>query len=342
MYWKPFYVVIDAGIQLNIAVHLAWTWHFHMGVDVGIWTPPFGGFAKVDLWIVSFKIPFGADERTEEFLNWEQFKVDYLPKHTAKTDDDKDVTQYTITNAKVTGGLRKQIKDGETPVWIINPQQFKLQTQTAVPTTVELAQIDDQGNITASEQGLDTAVSQAHSAWQQHIGIPPMSNTTNITSKHALQFLRKDESGDYADYNATAYERFDFQGVWGDSPAALWKNAPPDRNKDTVIPDTLLGLNITPKDLKPDQTQTLSLKTLLVEASDILTYTPYVQAPSETLSHAPIDTVADTIQTDADERTPILQSLQDLHLITSTTVEVSQLAKANSGALLQAPVVTGA
>ncbi len=72
--WKPFFYYADAFIHIDIELHLLFTLHFHVGVDLDIWGPEFGGKARVDLSIFSFTIHFGSDGPTPPPISWGDFK----------------------------------------------------------------------------------------------------------------------------------------------------------------------------------------------------------------------------------------------------------------------------
>jgi hypothetical protein len=69
--WDPFYL----QARLGVALWFEFFGRHEIGVDLEIWTPPFGGIATIDLALVSFDVEFGADlhppppPKLFEFLN---------------------------------------------------------------------------------------------------------------------------------------------------------------------------------------------------------------------------------------------------------------------------------
>ena len=71
MSWQPFYYQAAMGITLGIALRLGEiALRLELSVDLKLQGPPFGGEARVVLWVISFTIPFGAPKRCHRRHSW--------------------------------------------------------------------------------------------------------------------------------------------------------------------------------------------------------------------------------------------------------------------------------
>lgn len=81
--WKPYCYdfMIDVSIGVKVDLKL-----FKVKVELGcmlhIWGPEFSGIAKIKLWIVSFSIPFGAEQQPaqDKTISVEEFRESFLPE----------------------------------------------------------------------------------------------------------------------------------------------------------------------------------------------------------------------------------------------------------------------
>src|SRR5262245_51619924 len=84
--WAPFYYEADAYIAIGCSVNLGlFTLNVHVGADLTLWGPSFGGKAKVDLDVVSFTIAFGSSAPNSLPVGWSQFKSNFLPQDSGGT-----------------------------------------------------------------------------------------------------------------------------------------------------------------------------------------------------------------------------------------------------------------
>ncbi|HMQ48469.1 MAG TPA: hypothetical protein PKA00_06130 [Saprospiraceae bacterium] len=157
--WKPFFYLADAYIHINIEVHLLFTFHFHVGVDVKLWGPKFGGTARVDLDIISFTIPFGSSGPTVRPLEWDEFKKllpnsypqSSVPEVHAEAEFEMlgvaplqdNASPFSVSQVVLSKGLLQQAsKDplasadfGNEKVfnWLVDPNHFQFQLSAGVP-----------------------------------------------------------------------------------------------------------------------------------------------------------------------------------------------------------------
>jgi hypothetical protein len=229
--WKPFHYEADAyvhiGISLNIKVlFVKVRITVHVGVDLDIWGPPFGGRAVVDLDIVSITISFG-DAQVRKSVGWNEFSG-FLPS--VNSDSSNRVSRFDavpsdsdnkpLVNVSVSPGLVKAFNPGESPEhldWLVDPNSFAITTQSVAPCT------DATFNSTASLKTLPTSdyvnpddlastvaaainngeqpplfayeVPTGGASWTGiSIGIPPMQYT-NVQSVHTVLLRTLDAQG---------------------------------------------------------------------------------------------------------------------------------------------------
>jgi hypothetical protein len=299
--WKPFHYEVAVSIHLSIALHLdlglfTINTTFHIGVDLALHGPPFGGVANVDLDIISFSIPFGAEAPSPPpALHWEEFAGAFLPpkrqpaggstsgplparqsRRIAATSVHQDAraageapsSSAIVQRAGVTGGLVKESKDG----WIINPRDFEITTHTAVPAT----------DICVNDQ----PITPDGEPWSRTIGILPMK-ATGITSTHSIRLRKRDENGDLVVYDP---QFLAFEAVPGCSPKALYGNDGTQSDdarlaRDTMIDKTLVGIKIRPKLQHPDQTQDVPIQSLLFTTDEVQSYERFTDPPSAIMTN---------------------------------------------------------
>lgn len=124
--WKPF--SYDARMYLSLGVsYTFWffgkhTVSFDIGADLHIWGPEFSGTAYVDLGIVDFTVDFGsgASQKVDP-IPYDEFEKTFLPSK-------------NVATASVTSGLLKEVTQGGETIWVVNPKEFLLSTDSPIPT----------------------------------------------------------------------------------------------------------------------------------------------------------------------------------------------------------------
>ena len=82
--WAPFHYDAEAYMMLGCALDLGlFTITVHIGCDIHIWGPEFGGQVLVDLDIISFTIAFGALPAPPPPIGWPAFREGFLPSASA-------------------------------------------------------------------------------------------------------------------------------------------------------------------------------------------------------------------------------------------------------------------
>lgn len=256
--WRPFHYTADFSMSLGVSfdlkvlfIHIHFT--FHIGADLTIHGPPFGGHAHIDLDVISFDISFGADNSGPPPLLWPAFRA-MLPGNPLA-----DATDSALLSAKVTGGLIQDFTnsgDGggngaDLPDWIVNGTHFAFAIQSSLPIN----------------QAASGAVSVTDPPIAATIGILPMAEDS-ATGTLEIVLTGPDGLIVASQHPDIRVERIDTKG-----PAALWGVASPTDANAAPIPVTtgyiLCG------DLQPPD------ETLVVDVADLLADLVMVQAVSD-------------------------------------------------------------
>ncbi len=88
LYWNPFYLIADVSISVGVSfrMHLLFvdvTISAEIGATFHLWGPPIGGSVRIDWYVISFTIGFGARPEIPDELSWEKFR-EMLPHKTEK------------------------------------------------------------------------------------------------------------------------------------------------------------------------------------------------------------------------------------------------------------------
>lgn len=153
--WAPFQYLGDAYVNVGCSVNVGLlTVKVHIGADLTVWGPAFGGKALVDLDIISFTIQFGSDAPTVAPVTWRNIEQQFLPRPTsakpptpapmramampaaADSAPLADEESEGNVSASVSAGLvdkDQTSEDGEVWDWILDPDHFQLVTTTSIP-----------------------------------------------------------------------------------------------------------------------------------------------------------------------------------------------------------------
>ena len=134
MNWQPFYYQAAMGITLGIALRLGTlALRLELSVDLKLQGPPFGGEARVMLWVISFTIPFGARAAAPPPLTASEFVKKCLPASKAPSED----RSPDVFSVRITAGLlrEQEIKGKNRTVRIVNAHRLSLTVQSVIPCT---------------------------------------------------------------------------------------------------------------------------------------------------------------------------------------------------------------
>lgn len=159
VFWKPFYVMVDASISVGVSFHIHVlfvdvTISAEIGAQFSFFGPPVGFLVHVDWYIISFTISHG-DRGSRPELNWESFKEMLpasKPARAAKLpmsglpfeDADHSLTAdppvpppspYIAINANDAGLQAKHSLDAGIDLWLVRPADFRFTATSAAPST---------------------------------------------------------------------------------------------------------------------------------------------------------------------------------------------------------------
>ncbi|GAB7028681.1 DUF6603 domain-containing protein [Streptomyces sp. NPDC021749] len=292
--FEPFHYYLSAGIHLGASftvklLFTSFTASIHAGVALEIWGPEFAGRATVDLSIISFTISFGGgvpDSRTT--ISWGKFLEKLMPQSPAPqvarygplsrgrdalqmmvaaggglpgtADETTEDKAPGIVQIVVQGGLLKRLSDTDGELnWVVNGEQLRLVTQSAVPTKDWTFSHNMQLASGVPEPNTD-------------FGVGPVGvGSGDLTSTHVIEIATKESS------------LFQASPVLGNVPTGLWqtrrfdgKGVPVglDPLNSTTVDGVYVGFAITPY-------SAVRSRTLPIRVED-LDYT--VVAPSQTFA----------------------------------------------------------
>lgn len=270
--WKPYHY--DISIYVEVCASYGILGPITVGASLRIWGPEFGGTATIKLgWLLpSFTIEFGdQSSRYPEPIDWETFKASFLPS-------DKEICSICITD-----GLSRQIKeDKQEPLFVVNPKQFSLVTNSVIPI-----------------KNYDGFEVKDNSKKTTDFGIYSMAVESNdLKTNHCIKVIRK-VIRNQKEVNDEVNNKFDFTpiskqvptGLWGKPPDNGDKNRvlPPDANGDRFVENTLAGFKLVPKNpLEPEATAaicTQKLQSSTIPYKNVYSWEEIVQFQSIPLNH---------------------------------------------------------
>jgi hypothetical protein len=216
MSWQPFYYQAAIGITLGIALSIgSLKLRLELSVELKLQGPPFGGEARVTLWIISFTIPFGSPTSMPPPLTAPEFVKKCLPPAKSAADTTPEVFSIRIT----TGLLREQeIKNKNRTARIVAAHQLSLTVQSVIPCT--------------KFEGL-----AAKAGATKPCGIRPMGKT-NLTSTFSVMS------------SEITAEQIKVSAITGNVPDALWGKpekeglVPVPKTPETKTVEVALGIRI--------------------------------------------------------------------------------------------------
>jgi len=136
--WSPFHYNVDIYVNVGCSVNMGlFTINMHVGSELYVWGPPFGGTAHVDMGVVTFDISFGSDQVPPAPVGWDDFQSSFLPPDSdgttaqaresaasaaAASTAPADTSTTNILKGTVNAGLTNSDSAGFD--WIIDPENF--------------------------------------------------------------------------------------------------------------------------------------------------------------------------------------------------------------------------
>jgi hypothetical protein len=298
--WKPFHYEAWMGLHIGASYQVgsspaAFTIEAHVGADVHLWGPKFGGTATVDLYVCSFTVNFGnTTEQPVPLLSWPDFRQSFLPPVLAGRNAQSKAPHYTEAHARalafaranlgasarkdnppiptdtyclmrISGGLIKDLtgekKDENDIDYVVNPEEFAITTASVMPCTSAVL-------VTG-----DGAVACSLNFSAAPFGVAPVGiNNNDLQSVHTIRFHQIDPKSHLPLGTFKAAAEW-VTPVHSDLPRAAWfKNAATDStrmptveqmNDQRTVQDALTGTNLQPAAPSPDHTAKIDIATLL-------------------------------------------------------------------------------
>ena len=242
--WKPYHydasIYVNVGASYTFDINLLFTRvRVTISVDVGaqlhLWGPEFSGTARIDLSVISFTIAFGAgaSQAPKPLDTWLEFQKSFLPE------------EEKVCTISVKDGLVRNLeaRGGEPERWVINPKQFSLLIDSAIPIKSVPSldgQLDAQPNVAfgiapmsvkkEKPQNDDTRVRWLKTSTLE---ITITKNSGPVTSKLKYSLVKKLVPA----------------GLWGETTT-------PTLNGKKFLENVATGIEITPSDPpKPGETK---------------------------------------------------------------------------------------
>jgi hypothetical protein len=285
LYWDPFYYLASASLSLGASYTLgsgttAWTITVHVGVNLTLQGPPFGGKAVIDLYVFSVTIPFGSSAPAPDPLKWNEFKQRYLeqgevqsPANSvtlrANQPKEDEPQSDSICFSRVSGGLIRELPKGHPAGidWIVNPEKFEIVTASKIPCSeAYLEQSESGGNKNRKPLG--------GSKISKQFGVTPCGiDNGSLTSTHTIRWHTDD--GGPVIWACPKDKDHILPAVTSRLPRAAWfKDAatdvtkPPSMemvNKERVTGELTTGFRLKPAVSPPDATLPIAVDKLEVK-----------------------------------------------------------------------------
>jgi len=222
--WKPYHydarLYVSVGASYTFDINLLFTRiRATISVDVGahlhLWGPDFSGTARIDLSVISFTIAFGAvaSQTPPPLKDWPTFAQSFLPE--------KDVCSISLKD-----GLVKKIEVAKEERWVINPKEFSLVVDSAVPfKSATLTVAPTQNLVTKSNTSF---------------GVGPMAVAEGKLDSNLIVSIKKGDADADDDFSYSIVRKTVPRGLWGESAA------PKLNSKDQFLEQVPAGIEITP------------------------------------------------------------------------------------------------
>ncbi|ROO86105.1 hypothetical protein EDD29_3668 [Actinocorallia herbida] len=235
--WQPYHY--EASFHLSVgASYTYWlfgtqTLTMHVGTDVSLWGPEFGGTATIDLGVISFTIAFGESSgASPDPVPWDRFRAAQLPE------------AGKIVTIAVRGGVVRPGSGDD--LGVLDPAGFRIGTDAVVPSTRGLAGPAEPrsfpppgSDVLSDASGSPVSETVELPGTGTRFGVAPVGLAPDdFASVHHVSLTR-------AGADATSLFRFEPAGK--NLPAALWgTRLTPSLTDPALIENALTGYTITP------------------------------------------------------------------------------------------------
>lgn len=271
LYWEPFHYRADLSLSLGASYTLGcWTITVHVGVDLTLHGPEFGGTMVLDLYVFSVTIPFGPEARTPERMDWDTFEAHFLPPVQSQTSGSKlqassgvEANHTDSICFSRAGSLIKELpanSDGDSVDWIVNPEEFFIVTSSAIPCS-EAALFHDKP-AWSPEPSLTCA--------EPKFGVTPCGIVdSGLKSRHTITWATKE--GGPVGWSATPVTNRMPCAAWHGKSADDLKNLPTtaELNGDRVTGELTTGFILRPLVKPPDKTLPIKVAVLTANPKEL-------------------------------------------------------------------------
>lgn len=269
--WDPLYYDIEIGISLRAEIALfLFTVKVAVGVMLKMWGPPFGGFVRLEVTVITLEIPFGEKPAPPKpIASWQLFcRSILMPSESDKKATGKPNWVTPITHANLASGRSNTAAlpaASANPVaaadgpWKVRADELELAASATVPVTaLKVGSVktnsppagvqprDPSGNslLVSEPVALEDEGLKVKSYDRRPLGVHPMGkamqSVLNVT-------VVRDEVSKTLPVNLSEWT---LEAEIASLPAALWDAGPlepPSEPTAELIPDCLTGI----KRLKP-------------------------------------------------------------------------------------------
>ncbi|WP_136442385.1 DUF6603 domain-containing protein [Pacificoceanicola onchidii] len=310
--WRPFHYEASAFIHIGASFTLDLLFTsvditIHVGVDLDIWGPKFGGKATVDLDIISFTIHFGAD-KTIDHVDWLQFRQSFLPGGEATGGKAAGATPVgaptasgdaVLCTAAVPDGMLKDLKasDGDAPSeaffdWLVDPNHFVIASTTVIPSKslqfndfTATSPLKDASSFTPVKGApadlpkpsvrYDATKNPNGVAWNSDFGVLPMGLASDgFETGLTLSLMKLQEGADYTDPTqyVDAVDDVAIGATVTSAQAAMWAGVDPGMNGARLVKDALTTVEISPMIQHPQITLKADLWAMMFNMANSITW----------------------------------------------------------------------
>ena len=340
--YKPFTYLIHVSISIGVSVRVdlwitSFTVTLHLGVDLTLWGPSFGGVAHISLYIVSFTLGFGSSSPPGGGdITWTEFRDTFLPKAQclpaaqapAATRQLRSAANATPTptNSLITiaapMGIIRTFSQGSASVWSVSAGTLEIRIATLVPST----------EVTVAP----TMTVKTSRAWTKQLGVGPMGAAAGAFATTLSITIDRDSALDDDDWTATA--------VLGSVPAGMWLNTSNAMQTKGTVDDVLLGLSLVPAPPGGESTLPVPIAALLADNPPVRNAVwsgatvPYGDSFNQAgaMTQMQSSLVDKTV---AAARSNIIAALQKQGLATKNAVSVANFAKNAPNLLYAGPAL---
>lgn len=350
--WKPFHYEVRIGLSIGASyrVNLLFTSKtisVHIGVELNLWGPPFGGEIYVDLTVISFTVAIGNTTKPPvEAISWADFKSSFLPNQTAPHARALEAGAAVQTDSyclsSVAAGLVKDLTGSKQQVgidWVVRAEGLEVVTMTVLP--IKTATLTTAGSLTTPLPVGNT-----------DFGVGPVGvSIANFASTHAITVNRIVGGAPDPNFDITRHASIDLasanlpSGTWGGqlvvNPSISQVNSTP-----ATLSNLAVGYRIKAKPGVSDHTPLpIDLSILQQETEGTVGFdwlTPTIPTTDDYDQSKAMQIFQATLESAANKRAAIIAALNGagLELGIDPNVNVSELARLANTVLLHAPVLS--